>query len=45
VWVGRSGSTRPVGFDLLDVDRRFARFEEGLEIVTRLRGMKEPGLF
>ena len=24
------------GFDLLDTDRRFARFEEGLEVVTRL---------
>ena len=24
------------GFDVLDTDRRFARFEEGLEVVTRL---------
>ncbi len=33
------------GFDLLDVDRRFARFEEGLEIVTRLLRNKEPVSF
>ena len=29
------------GFDLLDTDRRFARFEEGLQVVTRL--LKEEG--
>jgi F420-dependent oxidoreductase-like protein len=33
------------GFDLLDIDRRFARFEEGLEIVTRLLRNKEPVSF
>ncbi len=33
------------GFDLLDVDRRFARFEEGLEIVTRLLRNEEPVSF
>jgi F420-dependent oxidoreductase-like protein len=33
------------GFDLLDVDRRFARFEEGLEIVTRLLRNREPVSF
>lgn len=30
------------GFDLLDMDRRFARFEEGLEVVTRLLRSEEP---
>jgi len=24
------------GWDLLDMDRRFARFEEGLEVISRL---------
>ena len=33
------------GFDLLDVPRRFARFEEGLEVVTRLLTSDEPVLF
>lgn len=33
------------GFDLLDTDRRFARFEEGLEIVTRLLRSAEPASF
>src|SRR5918994_7613163 len=33
------------GFDLLDADRRFARFEEGLEIVTRLLRNEEPVSF
>ena len=33
------------GFDLLDTDRRFARFEEGLEIVTRLLRSEEPVSF
>ena len=27
---------RTYGFELLDTDRRFARFEEGLEVITRL---------
>jgi F420-dependent oxidoreductase-like protein len=33
------------GFDLLDTDRRFARFEEGLEVVTRLLRNAEPVSF
>ncbi|HET7270222.1 MAG TPA: TIGR03560 family F420-dependent LLM class oxidoreductase [Rubrobacter sp.] len=33
------------GFDLLDTDRRFARFEEGLEVVTRLLRNEEPVSF
>jgi len=33
------------GFDLLDTDRRFTRFEEGLEVVTRLLRNEEPVSF
>jgi len=33
------------GFDLLDTDRRFARFEEGLEVATRLLRKGEPVSF
>lgn len=33
------------GFDLLDTDRRFARFKEGLEVVTRLLRSDEPVTF
>jgi alkanesulfonate monooxygenase SsuD/methylene tetrahydromethanopterin reductase-like flavin-dependent oxidoreductase (luciferase family) len=33
------------GFDLLDTDRRFARFEEGLEVITRLLRNEEPVSF
>jgi F420-dependent oxidoreductase-like protein len=33
------------GFDLLDIDRRFARFEEGLEVVTRLLRNDGPVTF
>ena len=33
------------GFDLLDTNRRFARFEEGLEIATRLLRDEEPVSF
>ena len=33
------------GFDLLDTDRRFARFEEGLEVATRLLRNEEPVSF
>ena len=33
------------GFDVLDTDRRFARFEEGLEVVTRLLRKNEPVSF
>ena len=33
------------GFDLLDTDSRFRRFEEGLEVVTRLLGNDEPVSF
>ena len=33
------------GFDLLDTDSRFRRFEEGLEVVTRLLRSEEPASF
>jgi len=33
------------GFDLLDTDRRFARFEEGLEVTTGLLRNEEPVSF
>ena len=33
------------GFDLLDTKRRFARFEEGLEVATRLLRNEEPVSF
>lgn len=33
------------GFELLDTGRRFARFEEGLEVVTRLLRSEEPVSF
>ena len=33
------------GFDMLDTDRRFARFEEGLEVATRLLRNDEPVSF
>ena len=33
------------GFDLLDTGRRFARFEEGLEVVTRLLRSEGPASF
>ncbi|QIN81304.1 TIGR03560 family F420-dependent LLM class oxidoreductase [Rubrobacter tropicus] len=33
------------GFDLLDTDRRFARFEEGLEVITRLVRSERPVSF
>jgi F420-dependent oxidoreductase-like protein len=33
------------GFDLLDTDARFARFEEGLEVITRLLRSEEPASF
>jgi F420-dependent oxidoreductase-like protein len=33
------------GFDVLDTDLRFARFEEGLEVVTRLLRNDEPVSF
>ena len=33
------------GFELLETDRRFARFEEGLEVVTRLLQRDEPVSF
>src|SRR3954452_5152331 len=36
---------RSYGFDLLDVDRRFKRFEEGLEVVTRLLECDTPTAF
>jgi F420-dependent oxidoreductase-like protein len=42
-WQEREHGT--YGFDLLDTDRRFARFEEGLEIITRLLRNEEPVSF
>jgi len=39
-WQEREHET--FGFDLLDTDRRFARFEEGLEVITRLLRDDEP---
>lgn len=36
---------RTYGFDLLDTDRRFARFEEGLEVIIRLLRNEEPVSF
>jgi F420-dependent oxidoreductase-like protein len=42
-WQEREHET--FGFDLLDPDRRFARFEEGLEVVTRLLRNDEPVSF
>lgn len=36
---------RMFGFELLDVDARFARFQEGLEVVTRLLRSQEPVSF
>jgi F420-dependent oxidoreductase-like protein len=33
------------GFELLETERRFARFEEGLEVVTRLLRRDEPASF
>jgi F420-dependent oxidoreductase-like protein len=42
-WQQREHET--YGFDLLDTDRRFARFEEGLEVITRLLRNDEPVSF
>jgi F420-dependent oxidoreductase-like protein len=42
-WQEREHET--LGFDLLDTDRRFARFEEGLEVITRLLRNDEPVSF
>ena len=42
-WEEREHET--YGFDLLDTDRRFARFEEGLEVITRLLRSEEPVSF
>jgi len=36
---------RSFGFDLLDTERRFARFEEALEVITRLLRSDEPVSF
>ncbi len=33
------------GFELLDPSRRFDRFEEGAEVITRLLGSHEPVSF
>jgi F420-dependent oxidoreductase-like protein len=42
-WQEREHET--FGFDLLDTGRRFARFEEGLQVVTRLLHGEEPAAF
>ncbi len=42
-WQEREHET--YGFDLLDTDRRFTRFEEGLEVITRLLRNGEPFSF
>ena len=42
-WQEREHDT--FGFDLLDTDSRFARFEEGLEVVTRLLRSEGPVSF
>lgn len=42
-WQEREHET--FGFDLLDTGRRFARFEEGLEVITRLLRSEEPVTF
>src|ERR671919_2654292 len=42
-WEEREHET--YGFDLLDTDRRFARFEEGLEVIIRLLRNEEPVSF
>ncbi len=42
-WQEREHET--FGFDLLDTDRRFARFEEGLEVITRLLQAERPVTF
>lgn len=39
-WQGREHSN--FGWELLDVPQRFARFEEGLEVVSRLLNSAEP---
>ena len=36
---------RTYGFELLNTDRRFTRFEEGLEIITRLLRGEQPVSF
>jgi F420-dependent oxidoreductase-like protein len=42
-WQEREHET--YGFDLLDIDRRFARFEEALQVVTLLLCSEEPASF
>jgi len=42
-WQEREHDT--FGFDLLDADNRFGRFEEGLEVVTRLLRSEKPVSF
>src|SRR3712207_6085726 len=42
-WQEREHDT--FGFDLLDADNRFGRFEEGLEVVTRLLRSENPVSF
>jgi len=42
-WQEREHET--FGFELLDTNRRFARFEEGLEVVSRLLRNEEPVSF
>jgi len=42
-WQEREHET--YGFDLLDTDRRFARFEEGVQVISRLLKNDEPVTF
>ncbi len=41
-WEGGAREHEMFGFDLLDTASRFARFEEGLEVITRLLRQDEP---
>jgi len=44
-WGGGQREHEMFGFDLLDVDARFVRFEEGLEVITRLLRSDAPVTF
>jgi F420-dependent oxidoreductase-like protein len=44
-WGGGVREHTAFGFDLLDTHRRFKRWEEGLEVITRLLRGKQPATF
>jgi F420-dependent oxidoreductase-like protein len=44
-WGGGAREHTAFGFDLLEVPRRFDRFEEGLQVITRLLRENEPVTF